>query len=281
MITMPLIPLLFLLSAVPFQVGEKVVLKVRYGLLTAGDITLEVKAQEPFRGRDSHHFLLTAETKGTFSKFYKMADEIHSYVDTESFATLRYEKDLEEGDYRAHKIIDYDPDSGLAFYPDSVLEIPKGALDPLAVFYYVRLVDSLRVGDTLEVPYHVDKRSQMLKLPITKEKKLKTIWGKISCLLVEQNVEGDNIFGTKGGFRLWITNDARKIPVRMEIKVPFGTLRGKIKEYQAGRGSSNRGSEEATTDGPETDSDSTHETNVNESEGVDENDSGEENGSKN
>ena len=44
-------------------------------------------------------------------------------------------------------------------------------------------------------------------------------------------VEG-GLFKAKGRFLLWITNDAKKIPVKMTAEIPIGNITGELREFE-------------------------------------------------
>ncbi len=226
--------LLLQFSLIPFKIGEVAEYEVYYGPFKAGIMRLEVVEITEIRGRPAYHFLLKAETKGAFSAFFKVADEIHSFVDTSTFATLRYEKHIREGKYRADRIVDYYPDSGFAVYPGGdTIKIPENALDPLAVFYYVRL-NKLRENDLISVPYHVDKRSMTLKIRTGTVRTVKTPWGKLDALPVIPDFKGVSVFKSKRGMELLISPALRRIPLEIKTKLFIGSLTARILDYFPG-----------------------------------------------
>jgi len=229
-------PLLALFLLLPFRIGEKALYHVKYGPFKAGTMKLSVVDTVRIRGRLAYHFLLKAETGDPFSAFFKVADEIHSYVDVETFATLRYEKHLREGKYRADRIVDYMPDSGKAVYPDGdTVEISHGALDPLAVFYFVRL-RRIESGETLRVPYHVDRRSMTLVITAERYKNFKTPMGEFRSLKVVPDFKGVNVFKSRRGMELWICPELSGIPLQIKTKLFIGSLRAEIFDYFPGSG---------------------------------------------
>ncbi len=229
-------PLLALFLLLPFRIGERALYHVKYGPFKAGTLELSVVDTVRIRGRLAYHFLLRAETREPFSTFFKVADEIHSYVDVESFATLRYEKHLREGKYWADRVVDYVPDSGKALYPEGdTVEIPRGALDPLAVFYFVRL-KRIESGETLRVPYHVDRRSMTLVITAEKYRSFKTFLGKFRALKVVPDFKGVNVFKSRRGMELWICPDLGGVPLRISTKLFIGSLRAEIFDYFPGSG---------------------------------------------
>jgi hypothetical protein len=219
--------------------GETIRMEVFYGVLYAGDLVLRSHGRDTLRGREVVHLSLLAETRSGFRVVYQVADWIHSWMQLDPPATLRYEKDLNEGKYRHRSGVEYllppdSADSGRAVYPGTppdTLRIPPFALDPLAVFYAVRLADTLRVGDTLWLPYHVDRRSSRLPVYVERRDTVRTRLGPFPCLVLRPDFQGRNILNTRSDLWLWISDDEWRIPVQITTHVFFGTLKARIKDY--------------------------------------------------
>ena len=225
---MNMISVLTSLIAVPFYVGETFTFEVKFGFVSAGVMTLKTVEQTQKNGVQCWHFRL--KTDGGVP-FYKVKDEIHSFVSVSNFATVYYSKNINEGSYHKNTWISYDINNYKAIYPEGdTLDIPKGAVDPLAVFYYVRKLP-LKEGAVFWVPYHVDRRSEMMKITVVKKEKVKVPYGEFECYLVEPTVStGKNIFGADGGLKVWFTADEQKIPVLVDTKVFFGSMTGYLKD---------------------------------------------------
>jgi len=85
---------------VPFGAGEKLVYSVQYGLVTAGEATLEVRNLAAIQGRTCYRIVSDARTNEFFSKFFEVRDRYESYMDTTNLYSLRYEKHVREGKFK-------------------------------------------------------------------------------------------------------------------------------------------------------------------------------------
>ena len=215
------------LGPAPFYPGEEFVFSVKYGFVGAGDMSIRVVGIEEMDGRTVWHFALRA--KGGVP-FYRVDDEIHAWADTSTMATVFYKKRIREGSYRDERWIKYDPANRRAYYPDgSEVSTPPGAVDPLTIIYYTRRLP-LEVGREFRVPYHVDKRSDWVTVRVVGTERVRVPYGEFDCFIVEPVIpSGKNIFGSKGGMRIWISQDPQHLIVKVSTKVFFGSLTGVLK----------------------------------------------------
>ena len=70
-------------KVVPFHPGEKLVFKVKWQFIPAGEAVLEVLPFETISGVEHYHFVMTAKTYKYIDPFYKVRDRIDAYADLE------------------------------------------------------------------------------------------------------------------------------------------------------------------------------------------------------
>jgi len=83
----------------------------------------------------------------------------------------------------------------------------------------------LQPGQTFDVPLSDAGRVYRCSVNVIERKKIKTILGRVDAVRVEPAIFGDNrVVRSRGTLSIWITDDARRIPVKAQIKVPLGTF---------------------------------------------------------
>ncbi|CAN5480005.1 hypothetical protein BH10ACI3_BH10ACI3_27390 [soil metagenome] len=108
-------------------------------------------------------------------------------------------------------------------------EITEPMNDMISGIYYVRMAP-LAVGKKFEV--QVSDSGLVYKVPVvvTGREKLKTAIGKVWCFIVEPQIFGhDRLIEQKGRMVIWITEDARRLPVKAAINTQFGKVEVKLK----------------------------------------------------
>jgi hypothetical protein len=220
---------------VGFGVGEKLVFSVQYGLVTAGEATLEIRNLAVIQGQPCYRIISDARTNDFFSKFYQVRDRYESCMDTTQLYTLRYEKHIREGKFKRDEVVDYDQVGHRAIYKDKEVPIPPMAQDVLSALYYVRTLP-LEVGQSIAIANHTDGKNYPLIVKVHRRERVKVDAGEFDCLVVEPILRGPGVFTQQGRLTVWLTDDDVRMPVLMKSKVVIGHVAAILKSYQLAPG---------------------------------------------
>jgi hypothetical protein len=213
----------------PFAVGETLTYSAKLGMLTLGSGTLQVAALDSVRGKEAFkfRFRLTGKTV-----FYSLDDVLESWVTTEGFESHRFVQDFLENDKPKHRIYEIYPDSG--FYReagrDSAYPTPDAPLDDAAFFYFVRITP-LEVGKTYTFDRYFRKDKNPVTIQVMKREKMELPDGtEVPCLVLHPVIDTKGMFSKRSETRIWLTDDARRLPVQIRSKFPFGTITLRLRE---------------------------------------------------
>lgn len=219
---------------VPYAPGEYLVFSIDYGPVNAGEASLEVRDIISSAGRDCYRVESKARSNRFFSAFYMVRDKVVSHIDAETLFSRYFSKRLREGDYRKNVAIRFDHEAGLARYADQrELEIPRGVHDILSAFYYVRTLD-LQPGVNTAIHTHSSHKNYDLEVIVHGRETVKVPAGTFDCYKVEPIILGEGLFQFEGKLTIWLTADARRLPVLMKTKVKVGAIDASLKEYRLG-----------------------------------------------
>jgi hypothetical protein len=214
------------------KVGEKLTFSVRYGMIRAGEATMELTGVEDAYGHRCYHVVSRAKSNSVFDTIYKVRDVVESWMDLDYLYSRRFRKSLREGSYRADQEIEMDQQNCLARYQDGrVFEFVRGAFDVLAAFYYVRTLD-LEVGQELWLESHADRKNYPLKVVVLGREGISTPAGRFDCLVVEPMLRTPGLFKNQGKLTIWLTEDERRMPVLMKSKIPVGSISVVLTEFR-------------------------------------------------
>jgi hypothetical protein len=214
--------------------GEKLVFSVQYGLVTAGEATLEVRNLAAIEGRPAYRIVSDARTNDFFSKFFSVRDRYESYMDTTNLYSLRYEKHLREGKFKRDEAVDFNQTAHRAVYKDKTVPIPPRTQDVLSALYYVRTLP-LQVGQSISVANHTDGKNYPLVIKVLGREHVKVDAGEFDCIIVEPILRGPGVFTQQGRLTVWLTDDRRRLPVLMKSKAVIGHVAAILKSYQVAK----------------------------------------------
>ena len=216
-------------ASYPFAVGEKLSYSAKLGMLTLGAGTLEVAAVDTVRGVESFRFRFRLQGK---TMFYSLDDVLESWVGTRDLVSRRFAQDFVENGKATKRQYEIFPDSG--FYReqgrDKTQATPADALDDAAFFYFVR-VTPLEVGHKYSFDRYFRKDKNPVTIEVQKREKMDLPDGsKVQCLVLHPTIDTKGLFSKRSETQIWLTDDARRLPVQIRTKFPFGTITLRLKE---------------------------------------------------
>jgi len=220
------------------KVGEKYTYLVRWMGIPIGYASLHVKELVDLNGRQAYHIVAEAESNEFLSKFYRVKDVVHTYIDKEGLYTLRFEKYQYEGGYRSEEIIEFDQKAHRATYRSLLnktmkeFEIPEKVQDAASCFYYFRLLD-IEVGKSYFFDVNCDEKNWQLEVKVLEAKPLELLkMGVINAFVVEPYPKFKGLFVKRG--RVWasFSADGQRIPLLFKMQSPWGVVTGVITNYQ-------------------------------------------------
>jgi len=228
-------------SNTAFNVPEGLEFVIRWGVITAGNSSLNVDRYEFVDGRKAYHLVSEAHSTGVVDTFYRVADRNEAWLDCESFTSLKYSKHLREGSFSEDDLIVMDQvnrhwkrqtqrlDKHTTEEKEG--ELPPDALDVQASLYYMR-VQPLEVGKKFSFDVHSSDKIYPLTVTVLRREKVKVPAGTFDCFVVEPLLRGPGLFVSKGKkLQVWLTADDRHMPVRMRSEVFFGHVAAELIRY--------------------------------------------------
>jgi len=225
----------------PLRIGEEFIYTINWGIIRAGSATLKVDSLVKCGDAMCYKIETRTRTNSFFDKIYKVRDTIESLVETSLKRSRYYYKKQQEGKFRRNEelIFDYQKEEVKLKRNGRIkntvkIQRDKDLLDPLSVLYYVRGM-SLQIGDVIEAYVSDGNDIYFLQIDVVKRERVKTWIGYFDCLKIEpkmQNMEGIFHKKQKAKIYIWLTNDKRKIPVKIQSEVFVGSFQILLKEIR-------------------------------------------------
>lgn len=222
-----------------WSLGERLVYQVKFGPLTAGTAELSVADRITFARRPTYRIQSTARSADWF--FYRVRDTVVSYLDEGGLFSWKYEKHLREGSYRNDEVSTFRHQSDtptilrtLNGARQEPMPFPRFATDVLGALYVVRTM-RLEPGRTVEIPVSDGRRNYDLQVNVERRERVRVPAGEFDCVVVEPRLESEGIFVRKGRMWVWMTDDARHMPVKLKAEIPVGAIEVVLESHTPGR----------------------------------------------
>jgi len=221
-------------------VGEEARFGLEWFTFEVGQTVATVKEIVKVGDRDAYHIEIKNRSNKFLDLVFRIRDEYHTYLDVEDLKILRFEKKVEEGNYRAHEEIDFDHEKGEGYYHSllngsrKTFSINKGAVDAIGSIYKFRVL-SWKDQDEIQIPVTWDEKGYDLRIPVRREgKKIRSMLGKIESFKVSPYIyQTDNPDIKASRIEIWLSRDNGRIPLKMRAKVPIaGSIYAVLREYK-------------------------------------------------
>lgn len=228
----------------PVLPGEKTVFAVKYMGMQAGFMSLEVLPQILVNKIPHYHFLGKIWTTDSFSKFYRVQDEISSMVDLKSRLPSVYKLKVNETKKQKEARFYINHLEKKAYYweksrEDGEPEVEKkqewlvepNSQDVFSSLFYLRFL-SWSIGQENFFNVAADEENQIYRGRALRYETLDTAVGQFQTIVIQPKVELKGKFKQNGDILVWLTRDQRQRIVKFQAKLAFGSLTAELIELR-------------------------------------------------
>jgi len=224
-----------------FGFGETLQFNVSYGFITAGTATMAVTAvPEYIENHECYHVKFDVTSKSSFDWLYKVRDHYDTYIDVDGIFPWKFEQHVHEGGYARDFRATFDQKMHIAHTTDDnqSYPIPAYVHDILSAYYFVRTLDlkSMHKDDKIHLQNFYKDKVHDVDVRILGRERVEVDAGTFDCVVVEPLVTEGGLFKHAGRIIIWMTDDDRKIPVKVNTKVVIGSIDATLTSYSGIRG---------------------------------------------
>jgi hypothetical protein len=211
---------------------------IEWRLVTAGHAKLEWYATTP-KTHMGYEAKLHLESAGLVSRLYKVSD-LYTVELTPTLCAESTVMSAHEGSRNRETRVHYNPATRKANYVERDLnkntifaqreiQIPGCVYDVLAGLYALRVIH-LEPGHSTEFRMSDGKKSVSAKIEAEKREDIKTEAGTFKTIRYQAYLFNDVLFRRNAHLYIWLSDDARKIPVQIQIRlqIAIGTITFKL-----------------------------------------------------
>lgn len=205
---------------------DKFTYDVEWRLIHAGTVVIDAR-------RDRAD--LELDSAGLVTSLFKIHD-VYSTDYDQSFCAADWMMDSEEGKRHHETKVTYDRAGLRATYLERDLvknatlhsgsvQIPNCTHEVIGALALLRRMQ-VPVGQTAQIPMSDGRHTANVKIEAQEREEVKTAAGTFKSVRYEANMLNGVIYNRKGRAFIWLTDDARKLPVqiRLRMQFPIGTV---------------------------------------------------------
>lgn len=211
----------------PFLAGERLSYDVSWAdFIVAGELTIQTDDRRTFDGVDGYHVTAQARTVGLVSGLaLKVLDVYDSFINPTTLQPFRAEKRMRHGKKQAQSSVIIDQEHRTARLAGGrTLEIPSDTYDLAGLIFAIRGMD-LTVGKARTMTVIEDEKLYTIKVQPEAREKVTTRAGSYDTVKIATSMmkgrENDKLYN----LRIYITNDARRLPVLITAEPSWGSVR--------------------------------------------------------
>jgi hypothetical protein len=217
---------------IPFHSGEVLTYDISWAnTLSAGTATFSVKGTRPVEGnRTAYDIVAEARPGFIIGTLYTIYYKLESSIDSKTALPVQATMYSEEGSRKRTRTtkfvgpttIEYEYKAATTSRTTKTVE--KQTYDPLSLFYAVRTMP-LTTGQTLTIPVTEGGYNYRIRVQVGGYEQISTGAGKFRALrLTPSIVDEKGKAVTDRKLTLWISDDARHLPVRFQSVLLVGSF---------------------------------------------------------
>lgn len=220
-----------------FQPGEQIRYTVFYSLVglyvNAGSATITT-AEAKIANKDAYHIVGEGKTHSSYDWIITVKDRFESYVDANTLEPLKFVRHIEEGDYRKHEEIHFDPKANTATTSEGIVKVPDQVQDLVSSLYYARNIDynKYRVGEKIGFKLFLDDKIYDMHVRYAGRETIKTRYGTFKAIKLKPLLIKGKVFEGGEKMTIWITDDGNRLPVRVESPLTVGSIKMDLMHYR-------------------------------------------------
>lgn len=216
-------------AAVPFKAGESLTYDVSWSSsLVAGTAVATVREKRPSYGSTAYYIVAEGRPLPLLARLYNLYYKMDALVDSYTLLSQRGSVYTEEGDDRQLGITRFDRPARRAYFElqtdDTAtvdFAVSPQTQDGLAVLYALR-ARPFKAGDRLTVPVADGGALYTMSALVGAPEKVHVPLGEFSAWNLTVGIVDAQAQPVWQNIALWISSDARRLPVKMQAELPVG-----------------------------------------------------------
>jgi hypothetical protein len=220
-----------------FGPGEHVEYRVHYGIINAAAVVDVAPTLYTINNRPCYQVNVFGRTTGAFDLVSRVRDTWRSYIDTSAILPQRFYTNLQENKYRKEENMTFNHAANTVKAEErterDLFKVPDNVHDFVSSYYFLRTIDfnKLGIGSLIELPVFYDDKVYHMKVKYRGKEIIKTRFGKTAAIKLSPIMGENSFFKGEDALVAWVSDDANKVPLKVEVELSVGSLDMDIRKY--------------------------------------------------
>ncbi|MDR0926578.1 MAG: DUF3108 domain-containing protein [Ignavibacteria bacterium] len=188
--------------------------------------------------RECYEVNFWVDSEGLVETLHPIHDKYRTIIDVGGIFPYEFQQMLREGSFKRDFKASFDQINHFANVGDKKYEVMEYVQDILSNMYLARTMDlsDKKIGDVIILSNFYKDTTYTLPVKIVKREVIKVPAGKFKTIVVQPGVAAGGLFKFTNNITIWITDDERKIPVKVATSVVIGNAGAELVRYSGIRG---------------------------------------------
>jgi hypothetical protein len=220
-----------------FQTGEQLTYVVYYSIIglyvNAGHATVSTSL-ERMNNRPVYHVTGSGKSNSSYNWISKINNRYETYIDTATMQPMKFIRDVHEGNHKKYENITFNRKANTAVTTDGVFKVPTCIQDVVSALYYARNINfnKYKAGDKVTFSMFIDNEVYNMYIRYLGKEEIKTKYGKFNAIKFKPLLIKGTIFEGGEKMNVWVTDDANRIPLRVESPISVGSIKVDMMGYK-------------------------------------------------
>lgn len=217
--------------------GEKITFKVYYNVsfvwVPAGEAKFTTN-KSTFSGRDVFHIVGDGSTFRSYDWIFKVRDKYQTWIDAETLLPLKFERKVQEGDYKYHNVVSFNQEEHYADSKNKRYKMPECVQDVLSSIFYARNIDynQYKPGDKIPFSMFLDDEVYNIYIRYLGKETITTKYGTFRALKIAPLLIKGTLFEGGEKMLVWISDDKNHLPLRVSSPILVGSIKADMMGYK-------------------------------------------------
>lgn len=225
---------------IPFEIGERIEMDLRWLALPAGRGVLEVKEGPTVAGRPTFHFWGNILSSKIVDAVYHVDNTVESFVDKEALIPYKYLLHMLESGQKKETRVSFDhPQKKAYFWAKRISEkwgpedidrqdalVPE-ARDMFSALYFARALN-YQLNKKQSFTIYENANNWNIELTPVGYELVNSSVGAFQCWKILVNVTLNNVLKPTGDIFVWFSDDSKRYLVKFDAKLKIGSLYGNL-----------------------------------------------------